>query len=163
MAYQMDGAATARLETYFADLGEYLRDKRKRASFALYATALLTEGERKSAEPIASRLCGNEDRIGAFHEVLLHFLGQASWDDHAVRFVAARYAIEALGEREPVTTWIIDDTGFLKQSKHSVGMQRQYTGSAGKVTNCQLGAIDSAGLRGCSLFLGAGLAKPASP
>jgi SRSO17 transposase len=151
MAYQMDEAAAARLEKYLTDLGGCLRDKRKRASFALYAMGLLTEGERKSAEPIASRLCGDENRVGALHDKLLHFLGQASWDDQAVRLVAARYAVEALREREPVTAWIIDDTGFLKQGKHSVGVQRQYTGSAGKVTNCQVGVSLSVATRSAHL------------
>ena len=56
-----------------------------------------------------------------------------------MRLEAARYAIEAVQEREPITTWIVDDTGFLKQGTHSVGVQRQYTGSAGKITNCQVG------------------------
>jgi SRSO17 transposase len=69
----------------------------------------------------------------------LYFLGRSAWDDRAVRLEAARYAIETIGLREPITTWIVDDTGFLKQGDDSVGVQRQYTGSAGKITNCQIG------------------------
>jgi SRSO17 transposase len=56
-----------------------------------------------------------------------------------VRREAAHYALGAITAREVVDSWIIDDTGFLKQGTHSVGVQRQYTGSAGKITNCQLG------------------------
>lgn len=137
MSYELDPAAVARLDAYFAQIGTCLRDKRKRASFAMYALGLLGEGERKSAEPIAARTAPEEARCT--HDKLLHFLGRASWDDRAVRQVAARYVIAAMSAREEVTTWIIDDTGFLKQGKHSVGVQRQYTGSAGKVTNCQIG------------------------
>jgi SRSO17 transposase len=64
-----------------------------------------------------------------------------------VRRVAAQYALKAMTGREPVEVWIVDDTGFLKQGKHSVGVQRQYTGSAGKVTNCQIGVSLSAATR----------------
>jgi SRSO17 transposase len=139
MSYEMDAAAVARLEAYFAQIGSNLRDKRKRESFAMYAFGLLGDGERKSAEPIAARACGDATRANATHHKMLHFVGQAAWDDRAVRRVAARYAIAAMSSREPVTTWVIDDTGFLKQGHESVGVQRQYTGSAGKITNCQIG------------------------
>lgn len=105
----------------------------------MYAFGLLGEGERKSAEPIAARACGDPTRARGAHDKVLHFLGQAAWDDRAVRRVAARCALGAMSKREPVTTRIIDDTGFLEQGSHSVGVQRQYTGSAGKIANCQVG------------------------
>ena len=147
MSYQMDAAAVARLEAYFAEIGACLRDKRKRGSFAIYALGILGEGERKSAEPIAARACGDPALAQRAHDKLLHFLSSSAWDDQAVRRVAARYAIAAMGAREPVTTWIIDDTGFLKQGTHSVGVQRQYTGSAGKIANCQIGVSLSVATR----------------
>jgi len=139
MHYIMDLPAEARMESYFLSIGEHLKDRRKRASYAMYAHGILGEGARKSAEPIAARACGDPAETKRTQDKLLHFLGRAEWSDSAVRLVAARYVVEALAEREPVTTWIVDDTGFLKQGKHSVGVQRQYTGSAGKVTNCQIG------------------------
>jgi SRSO17 transposase len=140
MGQKSSEIATAyRLEQFFHGIGKHLKDRRKRESFAMYAFGILGDGERKSAEPIAARACGDERRTAAMHQKLLYFLACSCWDDRAVRVDAARYAIDAVQEREPITTWIIDDTGFLKQGSHSVGVQRQYTGSAGKITNCQIG------------------------
>lgn len=140
MAQNSSEIGTAyRLEQFFAGIGKHLKDRRKKESFAMYAFGILGDGERKSAEPIAARACGDESRTAAMHQKLIYFLGHSQWDDRAVRVDAARYAIDAVQEREPITTWIIDDTGFLKQGKHSVGVQRQYTGSAGKIANCQIG------------------------
>jgi len=70
---------------------------------------------------------------------LLNFLRDSPWDDRSVRREAAFYVVSALEKQEPVTTWIIDDTGFPKQGKYSVGVQRQYSGTLGKKGNCQIG------------------------
>ena len=132
--------AAARLEEFFEErIALHLKDRRKRESFAIYASGILGNGERKSVEPIAARTTGDPDEVNNMHSKLLYFLGRSVWDDRAVRLEAARYAIETIEQREPITTWIVDDTGFLKQGNHSVGVQRQYTGSAGKITNCQVG------------------------
>jgi SRSO17 transposase len=139
MGYQFDLAAQRRLETYFDEIGTILANKRRRAAFAAYGLGLLSDLDRKSAEPIAAMVCPDPEEVDAMHQRLLHFAGQAEWSDEKVRAHAARHVVGAMAEHEPIESWIIDDTGFLKQGKHSVGVQRQYTGSAGKVTNCQLG------------------------
>jgi SRSO17 transposase len=134
----MNAAAEQRLTEYFDRIGSVLGRPERRASFAVYAFGVLGEGERKSLEPIAARACADPDRADAEHQRLHHFALDSPWNDHAVRLEAARYALDGMTKREPVEAWIVDDTGFLKQGKHSVGVQRQYTGSAGKVTNCQV-------------------------
>lgn len=145
--FTMDGAAVARLTAYFEAIGSHLPRREQRESFATYFFGLLSDGERKSVEPIAARACGDPKGTRRSHDRLLHFLGLSPWPDRAVRREAARHAIAAMVEREPVTTWVVDDTGFLKQGKHSVGVQRQYTGSAGKIANCQIGVSLSVATR----------------
>lgn len=135
----MDAGAIERLEGFFARVGEMLGNEERRASFATYATGILSDAERKSAEPLAARACAAPGRADAEHQRLLHFLADSKWDDELIRKESTRYGLASMTAREPVEAWILDDTGFLKQGKHSVGVQRQYTGSAGKVTNCQVG------------------------
>jgi SRSO17 transposase len=139
MSYAMDRAGVARVTEYFELIGQHLPRKAQRNSFAMYAFGILGDGERKSVEPIAARACGEEEATCKMHDSLLHFIRESPWDDGAVRQEATRYVVAALSEREAITTWIIDDTGFIKQGRHSPGVQRQYTGSAGKTCNCQLG------------------------
>jgi SRSO17 transposase len=68
-------------------------------------------------------------------------LGRGRWDADALREIVCKYALETLAEQTAVL--VIDETGFLKQGKASCGVARQYTGSAGKITNCQIGVFAS--------------------
>lgn len=150
------------MEEYFAEIGVALNNKRRRESFAVYAHGLLSNLERKSAEPIAAAASGHPARCDASHQRLLHFAADSPWSDHAVRCVAARHVVSAMSAREPVTSWIIDDTGFPKQGTHSVGVQRQYTGTAGKITNCQIGVTLSVATRSAHAPIDAELYLPES-
>jgi SRSO17 transposase len=136
MEFTWDRDADERLQTFIDGVGAILGHDSRRASFALYTMGLLGDGERKSMEPIAARCCCDPDEVGARHQQLQHFVTNARWSDREVRRYAAQYTVSAMTERAPVVGWIVDDTGFLKQGSHSVGVQRQYTGSAGKNTNC---------------------------
>jgi SRSO17 transposase len=149
MALGNDDAMERRLGEFLCNrVGKHLARREQKESFALYAHGILGEGERKSVEPIAARAIGGDDHndgkaAGAACERmqarLLNFLRVSTWDDRLVRREAARHVIDALEKQEPVTTWIIDDTGFPKQGRHSVGVQRQYSGTLGKIGNCQVG------------------------
>ena len=66
-------------------------------------------------------------------------LGRARWEADALRAIVRDYALETLADPDAVL--VFDETGFLKQGKASCGVARQYTGSAGKVTNCQIGVF----------------------
>lgn len=135
----LGAAAEARLEVFLDGMGKVLGRKERRASFAAYFIGLLSEAERKSVEPLAARMCEEPEEMDAAHQRLLHFVTDSAWSDEDVRRAASRYALDAMTKRSPVAAWIVDDTGFLKQGTHSVGVQRQYTGSAGKIANCQIG------------------------
>jgi len=146
MVFADDDAMERRLGEYLNNrIGLHLARREQKESFALYAHGILGDGVRKSVEPIAARATGDDEKVPKgmacerIQARLLNFLRDSPWDDRSVRREAARYAIEALEKQEPITTWIVDDTGFRKQGKHSVGVQRQYTGTLGKIGNCQIG------------------------
>jgi SRSO17 transposase len=138
MQYELTSEGERRLTSFVDRIGTLLGHRGRRQSFAIYALGLLGEGERKSIEPIAARACADPRLTESLHDRLTDFVTDSIWSDHDVRLEAARYAIPAITQHDPISVWIVDDTGMLKQGSHSVGVQRQYTGSAGKITNCQI-------------------------
>lgn len=94
-----------------------------------YLRGLMLDGRRKSIQPMAARLAGPHE------QALNHFVTNSPWDAAAVR---QRLAVRMDKAISP-TAWALDDTGWLKCGTASVCVARQYTGTAGKVTNCQVG------------------------
>src|SRR3954453_21037687 len=85
-------------------------------------------------------------------------LGRGQWDAEALRDVVRDYTLETLADPEAVL--VIDETGFLKQGKASCGVARQYTGSAGKITNCQIGVFAAYASRHGHAFIDRALYLP---
>src|SRR5215211_526788 len=122
---------TRYLDAVLPDLGR----KGRRDWAELYLRGLLLDGRRKSAGAMAERL-QRVDRSGHDYEQgLQQFLSQSPWDERPVRDQFARHLRAAL---DTGGFLILDDTGFPKQGSHSVGVARQYSGTLGKIGNCQI-------------------------
>lgn len=134
-------AVKERLEAFGAEvLAEAVNRPVQLANGGLYLRGLLEEGGRKSLEPMVGRLGGEAD-----YESLQNFLAVSPWDPAAVvRAVAERVAPE-IG----VEAWVLDDTGFPKDGARSPGVKRQYSGTLGKIGNCQIGvSVHAIGTKG---------------
>jgi len=99
-----------------------------------YCRGLLLPGERKSVEPMAARLA--PDNVGRIHQSLHHLVADAPWNDEQMLKQVRSQVLPAMQKHGPVMAWIVDDRGFPKKGKHSVGVARQYCGAVGKQENC---------------------------
>ena len=119
------------------------REPRRRA--LAYLKGLLGSVERKNGWQLA------EYAGDATPDGVQRLLATYRWDADGVRDDLREYVVEHLGDPEAVL--VVDETGFLKQGSKSVGVQRQYSGTAGKVENCQIGVFLAYGSKGGRAFL----------
>lgn len=126
-----------RLEAYAARFRDDFRFERPARWAGVYLAGLIQEGERKSIEPLSRRVAlPPELQVKDPEQALQQFVNQSPWDEQQV---LKRYrAVMAEAFADPEGIFVIDDTSFPKQGKHSVGVQRQYCGALGKRANCQV-------------------------
>src|SRR5918997_5794500 len=129
-------AGEARFAAYVERLASVLGHADRAAPLKAYCTGLILPGERKSVEPMAARL--EPARVQAAHQSLHHFVAKADWSDEALLALVRAQVLPALERQGPILAWVVDDTGFPKKGRHSVGVARQYCGQIGKLDNCQV-------------------------
>jgi SRSO17 transposase len=103
-----------------------------------YCKGLLLPGERKSIEPMAARLDPNPKHTQRTRQSLHHLVAKAPWSDESLLEWVRQHVLPSMRRQGPVVAWIVDDTGFPKKGKHSVGVTRQYCGQVGKQENCRV-------------------------
>jgi SRSO17 transposase len=118
-----------RLVEFSGEMFASMARKDQRRWGEVYLRGLMLDGKRKSIEPMAARLPDGDEQC------LQQFVNQSPWDAVPVRCALARRMSRALSPE----AWVIDDTGFPKFGKMSVGVARQYSGALGKIGNCQIG------------------------
>jgi SRSO17 transposase len=139
----------SRFAAFVESLNEVIGHRDRIGPFRDYCAGLLAGCERKSVEPLAAITAPS--RVSAQHQSLLHFVGKACWSDEAVLSKVRELMLPILEKHVPIEAFIIDDTGFPKKGKHSVGVARQYCGQLGKQDNCQIAVSLSVANRHASL------------
>jgi SRSO17 transposase len=141
-----------RLAGFVAEMASGLPHVRQRENALVYVRGLIEQGGRKSLQPTLFRL----EESPARYESVQQFLADSPWRPELL--------VRACGERVApeigVLAWVVDDTGIAKQGKHSPGVKRQYSGTLGKIGNCQITvSVHAVGSRG-TLPLGWSLYLP---
>jgi SRSO17 transposase len=133
----MGSSVESRFERYADVMVEALGHADRATPARWYLRGLMLVGQRKSVEPMAARV--HPQDVPSAHQSMHHLVADSEWSDTALLAAVARQVVPVLSEAgQAPCFWIIDDTGFRKYGKHSVGVARQYCGQLGKTENCQV-------------------------
>ena len=135
------GGVKERLAGFVAEVAAGLSHPRQRENAVLYVRGLVEQGERKSLQPTLFRLGEGAAR----YESVQQFLADSPWDPVSLLRACAERVAPVVG----VLAWIVDDTGVKKDGRHSPGVKRQWSGTLGKLDNCQVTvSLHAVGQRG---------------
>ena len=130
------GPQEKRFAAYIEGLANAAKHEDRHAPLKNYCKGLLLPGERKSIEPMAALL--DSENVQPMRQSLHHLVAKAPWSDEVLLEQVRNHVLPAMQKQGPVVAWIVDDTGFPKKGKHSVGVTRQYCGQVGKQENCRV-------------------------
>jgi SRSO17 transposase len=130
------GPQEKRFAAYMDGLANAAGHQDRYAPLKDYCRGLLLPGERKSIEPMAARL--DPARVQPMRQSLHHLVAKAPWSDEALLEQVRTQVLPTMEKQGAVVAWIVDDTGFPKKGRHSVGVARQYCGQVGKQENCRI-------------------------
>src|SRR5262245_59298114 len=134
------------LTKFLARMTDGMGRPERRAAMGNYITGLLLDGERKSAQPMAARLVEDPTQADAMRQRLIECVSVSPWSDAEM---LRRLALQFERSMPGLEAFVVDDTGFPKKGVHSVGVHRQYSGTLGRVENCQVAtSLHVAGERG---------------
>jgi len=130
------GGSAERFSSYLKGLVSVIGHADRAKPLQDYCVGLMMPCARKSVEPLAALTA--PERTAAQHQSLLHFVGEGGWSDEKVLAQIRGMVLPQIERHGAIRAWIIDDTSFPKQGRHSVGVARQYCGQLGKQDNCQV-------------------------